>query len=152
APRVIRGQVGNSLLALASFAAFFCLPFEPGIRAGEPKPPTFVTEWGKQGAEPGRLDCPIGIAINSGDEVFVSDYYNNRVQKFDTSGKLLGHFPVLGNPGAIAIDRSGNLIISHLRASLRNKDLNKDCLTVYSPQGNLLRQWGKTGTGEVEFD
>ncbi len=39
------------------------------------------------------------------DEVFVTDFYNDRVQKFSAEGELLAVLPVLPNPGGIAIGR-----------------------------------------------
>jgi hypothetical protein len=67
------------------------------------KPVRFIREWGQHGSEPGEFDAPIGVAINKADDVFVTDHYNHRVQKFDSNGKLLAHFGVLPNPGGIAI-------------------------------------------------
>ncbi len=46
--------------------------------------PRFLIEWGKKGSEPGEFHFPIGIAINADDEVFVTDFYNARVQKFSS--------------------------------------------------------------------
>src|SRR5262245_163011 len=73
----------------------------PATRAADPGPVRFLLAWGKQGAEPGEFHFPIGIAVNGDDEVLVTDHYNNRVQRFDADGKLLGHFTVLPNPGGI---------------------------------------------------
>src|SRR4051812_16916780 len=85
----------------------------PAVRGDEPAPIRFLREWGHRGKEPGEFHFPIGIAINAADEVFVTDFYNNRVQKFSTEGKLLAVLPVLPNPGGIAISRAGDLYLSH---------------------------------------
>jgi tripartite motif-containing protein 71 len=127
----------------------------PSIPAGRDEGPGrigFLRAWGERGADPGQFDFPIGIAVNAADELFITDHYNNRVQKFDTSGKLLAHFAVLPNPGGIAIDNTGNIYLTHFRVSLRSKDATGNRVSVYSPEGKLLRQWGKTGTGHGEFD
>jgi hypothetical protein len=56
----------------------------------EPRRATaFVLQWGKKGSGPGQFNFPIGIAINSSDEVFVTDFYNARVQKFSDQGVLV---------------------------------------------------------------
>src|SRR5688572_904219 len=88
--------------------------------------PRFVAQWGQQGSEPGQFHFPIGIAISPTDEIYVTDHYNNRVQKFDTSGKLLAFFPVLPYPGGITIGPTGDLYISHFPASGRSKDKYHD--------------------------
>src|SRR5438445_6107968 len=54
----------------------------------------FVLEWGSRGAKPGEFNFPIGIAVGPNDEVFVTDFYNDRVQKFSATGKLLSCFAV----------------------------------------------------------
>jgi sugar lactone lactonase YvrE len=121
--------------------------------AAEPElpAPRFLLAWGKQGTEPGEFHFPIGIAINPADEILITDHYNNRVQRFDREGKLLDYFAVLPNPGGIALDKAGNTYLSHFPTAVGSKVVNPDRLTVYSPAGKLLHEWGKTGTGPGEF-
>jgi DNA-binding beta-propeller fold protein YncE len=111
----------------------------------------FVLEWGKKGKRPGEFHFPIGIAINRADEVFVTDHSNNRVQKFDANGKLLATFPVLPNPGGIAVGKGGELYVSHFPAARLGKEKTPDRISVYSPAGKLLRQWGSSGTGDGQL-
>ena len=122
-------------------------------RAAEPELPAarFLLTWGKEGTEPGEFHFPIGIAINPADEILITDHYNNRVQRFDREGKLLGHFAVLPSPGGIALDKAGNIYLSHFPTAVGSKEVNPDRLTVYSSAGKLLHEWGKTGTGPGEF-
>jgi len=102
--------------------------------------------------EPGEFYFPIGIAITPADEILVTDHYNNRVQKFSPEGKLLAHFAVLPNPGGIALDKSGNIYLSHFPAAVVTKEVHPDWLTVYSAAGQQLHEWGKSGTGPGEFN
>ncbi len=111
----------------------------------------FVKEWGDIGTEPGKFNFPIGIAINAKDEIFVTDHDNDRVQKFDADGKLLVSFAVQPNPGGMALDESGNLYITHFAASMKTQNKGGDFISVYDPQGKLLRKWGKSGAGDGEF-
>lgn len=112
----------------------------------------FVTTWGKEGAAPGDFNIPIGIAINAADEVFVTDHYNSRVQKFDADGKLLAHFTVLPNPGGIAV-MGDRIYLSHFPASRMMKDTKvPDRVSVYSQKGEFIREWGSTGKEEGQFD
>ncbi len=113
----------------------------------------FLTTWGSEGTEPGQFNIPIGIAINKDDEIFVCDHYNNRVQKFDADGKLLAHFTVLNNPGAITVDGEGILYITHFPATGKSKERFPDRVTVYRPSGEFVREFGSTGKepGQLDF-
>jgi sugar lactone lactonase YvrE len=122
--------------ALAGEGAWGAAP--PPARALRP-----LLAWGKKGKAVGELNAPIGLAINARDEIFVSEASNNRVQWFTPEGKALGHFPVEPMPGGLAVDRAGNVYVAPLMS-------HKVC--VYSPGGKLLRQWGKKGKGDGEFD
>lgn len=51
--------------------------------------PRFLKAWGRQGTADGEFEFPIGIAIHE-TSVFITDHYNDRVQKINLEGKLLG--------------------------------------------------------------
>ena len=84
--------------------------------------------------------------------MLVSDFYNARVQRFTPDGKHLATYSVLPNPGGMALDGDGNVYLSHFSAMKANEEKKPDRISVCSPQGELLRQWGRTGTGDGEFD
>lgn len=119
--------------------------------AAMPELATFVTTWGKEGDAPGDFNIPIGIAINAKDEVFVTDHYNSRVQKFDANGKLLALFAVLPNPGGIAVD-GDRLYLTHFPASRLRKDKTPDRVSVYSQDGTFIREWGSSGDGDGQLN
>lgn len=114
-------------------------------------PVRFLRQWGRQGSKPGEFHFPIGIAVNRADEVFVTDHYNNRVQKFDAAGELLSCFETLPNPGGIGVDREGNLYISHFPTAA-GKETTPDRISVLSPDGKRIREWGSSGTGDGELN
>ncbi len=60
-------------LVFAAWFAFVPFPKEPGYR--------FVASWGQPGSAPGQFHDPTGIAIQ-GNEVFVADARNGRIQVF----------------------------------------------------------------------
>jgi sugar lactone lactonase YvrE len=109
-----------------------------------PHPPRFVRAWGKNGTAPGEFIAPIGIAIDRHDRIFVADFGNQRVQQFDTDGKFLTAFVVDGGPGGIAVGRDGTVYVS--------LTMGKDRIVAFTPEGKLLRQWGKKGQGDGELD
>lgn len=119
--------------------------------AADLKEPKFLAEWGKKGDKAGEFYSPIGIAINKKDEVFVTDLNNARVQKFSSDGKHLGGFDLpLDNPkrkscqaGGIVLDEKGNIYLSFMQ---------QHRVGVYSEDGKLVREWGKRGKSDGEFD
>lgn len=114
-----------------------CATAEPG-----PVQPSFVLAWGEKGDATGQFHSPIGIAINAADEIFVTEFNANRVQKFDTNGRWLAAFPVVEHPGGLAVDREGRLYVAAM---------NLGKIVVYDSAGKLLHEWGKVGEGEGEF-
>lgn len=119
--------------------------------ANETPPPRFLLSWGREGAGEGELHSPIGIAVGAADELFVSDAYNHRVQKFDTEGRFLAQFEVPQHPdpalfvsgGGIAVDREGRVFVSQM--SIHE-------VIAFAPDGKLLHRWGGKGSGDGQFD
>jgi sugar lactone lactonase YvrE len=147
---MIAGRLSRLMLAVL----LSCAVAVASLAAGDvrEKPPVkFLLEWGKIGSDPGDFHFPIGIAINSKDEIFVSDFYNSRVQKFSVDGRLLAVIPVLSNPGGIAVSRSGDLYIAHF-AEQKRELRTSDQVSVYDAAGKFLRKWGRTGSADGEFD
>ena len=48
--------------------------------------PTFVSAFGSQGSGSGQLSGPVGDAVDSSGNVWVTDRANNRVDEFSSSG------------------------------------------------------------------
>lgn len=120
------------------------------LRAGEGEVPKFVLAWGKRGDKAGEFYSPIGIAINTEDEIYVTDLNNARLQKFSTDGKYLAGFDLpwdtpqrkSSQAGSIAVDDKGLLYLSFMV---------QDRVGVYTETGQLVREWGKRGKGDGEF-
>lgn len=104
--------------------------------------PRPLLQWGKRGKGEGEFDILIGIAVNQKDEVFVAEFRNNRVQKFDSEGRFLATFPVPEYPGGLAVNRQGHLYVAHL---LSGK------ITVLDEKGKQIREWGGNGTAPGLF-
>lgn len=89
-----------------------------------------IGTFGSAGAGPGEFEDPYYAAVSAdGNEVFVADYDNMRIQVFNSLGGFLREFPTSFRPNALAQDASGNLWIS---------DYDNNLLFVYSPTGTQL--------------
>jgi len=87
-----------------------------------------LTSWGSQGDGEGQFTFaspPDGPPLEGGfitldemGDVYVSDVYNNRVQKFDQDGNFLVMWSTIGNgapfnvPGPISADLNGNIYVA----------------------------------------
>lgn len=101
-----------------------------------------VREWGQHGKGEGEFDACIGIAITPRDEVYVSEFRNQRVQKFTPEGQFVSSISLQPHVGALTVDPQGNVYAAHW---------NSHKIAVYSPTGQLLREWGKMGTADGDF-
>jgi hypothetical protein len=65
----------------------------------------FLRQWGTHGIGPGQLEVPHCLAMDTKEHLYVGDRWNNRIQEFDQTGKLLAIFTQFGRPSGIAIDK-----------------------------------------------
>ena len=72
----------------------------------------FLQTWGKKGSEPGDLNDPHSITIDSRGRLFVADRGNGRIQIFDQDGKLLGEWKQFGIPSGVFIDKHDVLYVT----------------------------------------
>src|SRR5262245_40328150 len=119
---VVSLQVGRRALLLAGVGALLdqltwgAAPPTPALQP--------LLAWGEHGKAAGQFDVPIGLAISTRDELYVTDLRNDRVQWFSSGGKPLGSFPVESFTGGLAVDSAGNVYVAPLMG-------HKVC--VYSP-------------------
>jgi DNA-binding beta-propeller fold protein YncE len=93
----------------------------------------FVTQWGTYGSGSGQFSSPTGIAVDSVNNfVYVADLYNNRIQKFDTSGNYLAQWGSLNEPVGVALDASGNVYVA---------DMNDNCIKEFNSNGVYIAQF-----------
>ena len=78
----------------------------------------FVRQWGSEGSDDEQFVKLEGIAVDSSGNVYVSDSFNYRVQKFDSNGNFITKWGSGGKsngqfePRGIAVDSSGNVYVS----------------------------------------
>lgn len=133
------------------FVCWLMLVVVPTTLRAEPPVAEFVLAWGSAGDQPGQFHSPIGIALNSKEEIFITDLNNARVQKFSTDGTFLSEFPLPWDApdrkstiiGGIAIDQEDLIYLSYM---------NQHKIAVYRDTGELVREWGTNGTGPGQFN
>jgi DNA-binding beta-propeller fold protein YncE len=119
-------------------------------------PPAYDLEFGSGGSGNGQFNDPTDTAIDSSGDVWVTDVYNNRVEKFSSSGAFIAAYgktgskgekekeePELNEPLGIAISaKTGNVYIG---------DQNNDRVVELSGStGKVIRVFGK-GSSEGEL-
>ena len=95
-----------------------------------------------------------GLRIDHEGNIWIADIGHHQVMKFNADGKLLltlGKKGVAGDaldqfdrPTDIAFGKDGDFYVSDGYGNARVLKFNRD--------GKLLKQWGKKGTGESEFN
>ena len=78
----------------------------------------YLAQWGSFGTNIGQFYYPQGIAVDSGNSVYVTDTDNDRVERFNGNGGYIRQWGSLRSgigqfrldPEGIAVDRAGNYI------------------------------------------
>ncbi len=106
-------------------------------------PPAFLRMWGTLGTGPGQFDHPYGLVIDALGFVYVTDQWNDRVQKFLADGTYVMEWGIHGSgpghlfhPVGIAIDSHGDVyVVEH-----QNHRVSK-----FTSGGAFLGSWGGGG-------
>ena len=102
----------------------------------------FLSSWGTNGFENGKLQSPVGIAIYE-NNVYVVDEKRNTIQKFDNDGNFIFKWGGYGNqngqfikPQGITIDSSGIVYVA---------DSKNYRIQTFTSDGEFLSSFGKYG-------
>ena len=114
---------------------------------------TFLFGWGSVGAGwgsgEGQLAWPDNIALDNNDNIYVSDSYNKRIQKFDSTGRFLLAWAA-DHVSGIAVDTQRNVYTSSF-----------NFITKYDEYGHEQLRWEgglgvtdarSTGSGRLAAD
>lgn len=116
---------------------------------GDHAAPAALTPFGSSGATDGKFNRPQGVAIDSSGNIWVVDKNNNRVQKFDESGKFLLQFGGLGStdgkfndPRGIAVSSNGTVWVV---------DVGNKRVQAFNSKGEFLRKIVNGAAGAPEL-
>ncbi|MCX5752365.1 MAG: hypothetical protein NTW97_01830 [Candidatus Krumholzibacteria bacterium] len=110
----------------------------------------FARQWGNEGTiGEGVFLYPKGIALDAAGDVYVTDNWNNDVQKFTADGAFLIRWGGTGtgdaqfdSPEKIAVDEDGYVYVV---------DGGNNRVQKFSPGGSFILKWGSEGTGKGRF-
>jgi predicted membrane-bound mannosyltransferase/sugar lactone lactonase YvrE len=113
-----------------------------------------LAQWGSNGRNTGQFNTPRGLALDGQGNLYVADTENNRVQKFDSTGKLLTAWGTEGagdgqfkQPMGVVVDPQGNVYV----ADTWNHRVQK-----FDATGKFLLKWsgqgGFWGPRDVKLD
>lgn len=110
-----------------------------------------AAQWGVNGSNAGQLAFPRAAAVNSKNEIYISEYsLVERVQKFSARGeKIIDCFGKPGGgpgefdrPEGMGVDSKDRLYVA---------DSCNHRIQVFSPDDKFLREYGKPGSGPGEL-
>jgi tripartite motif-containing protein 71 len=117
---------------------------EKWISAGFARPAgtSYVRAIGSSGGGSGQFSWPVDVAVAANGNLWVTDFFNNRIEKLSESGGYLGQITGEGtakltNPIATAIDPAGHLWVL---------DRGNNRVEEFTESGGLIRAFGGSGT------
>ncbi|MCA9342384.1 6-bladed beta-propeller, partial [Candidatus Saccharibacteria bacterium] len=103
---------------------------------------------GSVGSGDGQFNSPRAIAIDSSDNMYVSDTNNSRIQKFDSNGNFITKWGSSGSedgefslPQGIAVDLQNNVYVV---------DSYNNRVQKFDSNGDYITKWGDT-TGQFNY-
>lgn len=137
-----------------------CLPVAVSALCASPVAAQFTylptAQFGSQGSGAGQFSGPLGVAVDEGtNDVYVADYENNRVEKFDASGKYLSELdgaetPQAGfdRPTGVAVDDSADAAKGRVYVA----DRAQGVIDAFDPTGKYLFQMTIQGLETIATD
>ncbi len=122
----------------------------PGAGFASAPCPSVTLEWGTNGSAAGQLNQPLDLAIDRDANVYVTDWGNHRVQKFNSTGGFVTMWGSEGTldgqfdqPWGIATDLANNVYVA---------DGYLSRIQVFTSDGSFLRSWAITPSIGVAVD
>jgi DNA-binding beta-propeller fold protein YncE len=108
----------------------------------------YLATWGGgTGSGEGQFNFITALAVDEQGNVYVADFVNTRIQKFDARGQFVTQWPTEppAGPNGIALDSAGHVyVVSMFR--------HAHYVQKFDTSGHLLREWAANGSGAGEFN
>ncbi|MEI9974486.1 MAG: peptidyl-alpha-hydroxyglycine alpha-amidating lyase family protein [Ignavibacteriota bacterium] len=115
----------------------------------------FLAQAGTKGAEPGQLNLPHSLAVDSKGNAYVADRSNRRIQVFDNDLKFKAIYDQVGTPWELCISPGPHQYLFSSNTFPDNNDYTLAPVTgeVYKMEldGTVLGKFGKAGKQLGEF-
>ncbi len=108
-------------------------------------------EFGTKGAGPGQFDEPVSISISDNGNIFIGDFWNDRVQKFNSSGEYISELThtTFNWIGGIKVKDSRVYVVEQFHESVLIFDTSgtfikiiADSIGLYYPSGIEVDNYG----------
>ena len=103
----------------------------------------FLFSFGSKGSGPGCFNEPHDITLGSDCLMYVTDYENERVHVWSKDGAFMRNFKPKYAPSCIAATSDNHLVITSYMS---------DTVMVYTLEGELVHEFGGTGSGLGRFN
>ena len=121
--------------------------FTTGTTPGDEE---LVAEFGHGGDGEGEMTWPVAIALDSEENLHITDEWLNRISIFTKDGEWVGKWGTPGDgdgeidrPSGLAFDKDDNLYLV---------DSRNHRVQVFTKDGKFLFQWGRSGDSVGEFN
>jgi streptogramin lyase len=132
--------------------------------------PAYASQFGSKGSGAGQLNAPSGDAIDAHGNVWVTDFANNRVDEFSSSGKFVEAigFGVVSNSenkfqictatcvagleGSGEGEFSGPMSVAFHGGDLYVADYRNNRVEEFNEKGEYVSRFGSKGTGAEHFE
>ena len=109
----------------------------------------FLGQIGTYGAGLGGMMWPTSVALDSEENLYLSDEYFNKVTKFDREGNPISDWGKKGSGEGEFNQPSGLLIRGDVMYVV---DSRNNRIQMYTLGGDFISQWGSAGEGDGEFN
>jgi tripartite motif-containing protein 71 len=112
---------------------------------------SFIRNFGAAGSGPGQFSGPEQVAV-IGNDVYVADFSNHRVQRFNKStGAYVSQFGAFGS-GAGQLSNPSGLVYNPTNGFLYVAEVGNDRISIFNTSGVYQGQFGSFGAGNGQLN
>lgn len=142
------------IISLFSFLIMFTGCYSSSVRnnpADNPSSdvPGVIRIVGSEGNAPGQFISPESVVLDQALNFYVVDSFNDRIQKFDSSGRLITSWGSNGDGDGQFMGCRGITIDSDNMVYVTDVILNR--VQKFDSSGRFITKWGIEGTGKGQF-